>query len=94
MAMSQTIEQLKQQATNADLVAVFSHFDVEAGRSFIKTHRVELRKRFMGNLLIANAEDWFDFRRALKNAYCRVQRSQRPAGHRVACRGCSSCERR
>jgi hypothetical protein len=55
---------------------------------------VELVKRFNGYLILTKPEDWFAARRALKNAYCKVQRSLLDKTTRSACRGCTSCQRR
>ncbi len=70
------------------------YFEIGYTRQFIDEHRTELTKRFSGNLLIAKPDDWFSARKALKNAYCRVQRSLLDKRTRQACRGCTSCQRR
>ena len=69
-------------------------FEMDFETQFINIHGDKLVKRFAGNVIISKPEDWFDYRRCLKNAYCRIQRSLLPKGGRSACRGCSSCERR
>jgi len=69
-------------------------FDISCESDFINMHGEHLLKRFSGNILLKKPEDWFDYRRCLKNAYCRIQRSLLPPGQRSACRGCTSCERR
>ncbi|WP_432459898.1 nitrogen fixation protein NifW [Agarivorans sp. QJM3NY_25] len=71
-----------------------SYFEIDYDQSFIEQYRQALMKNFMGNLLLSKPEDWFAARRALKNAYCKVQRSRLDQHTRSACRGCSSCERR
>ncbi|GGB02031.1 hypothetical protein [Agarivorans gilvus] len=70
------------------------YFEIDFDSSFIEQYRQALTKRFYGNLLIAKPSDWFAARRALKNAYCKVQRSRLDPTTRSACRGCTSCERR
>ena len=69
-------------------------FEISCESGFLKNHGVQLQKRFSGNVIIKKPDDWFSYRRCLKNAYCRIQRSLLPAGQRSACRGCTSCERR
>lgn len=71
-----------------------NYFEIEFDSKFIDEYRTQLVKRFNGYLLLEKPEDWFAARRALKNAYCRVQRSRLPPGSRSACRGCTSCQRR
>lgn len=51
------------------------YFDIGFDSRFIDKYRVELVKRFNGYLILTKPEDWFSARRALKNAYCKVQRS-------------------
>lgn len=70
------------------------YFDIGFDSRFIDKHRVELVKRFNGYLILTKPEDWFAARRALKNAYCKVQRSLLDKTTRSACRGCTSCQRR
>ncbi|MGR5067453.1 MULTISPECIES: nitrogenase-stabilizing/protective protein NifW [Vibrio] len=70
------------------------YFDMSFDSRFINTHRVELVKRFNGYLILTKPDDWFSARRALKNAYCKVQRNQLDKITRSACRGCTSCQRR
>ncbi|MEI6896863.1 MAG: nitrogen fixation protein NifW [Psychromonas sp.] len=69
-------------------------FEIDFERQFIALHGDALIKRFRGSVIIKKPDDWFAYRRCLKNAYCRIQRSLRPKGGRSACRGCTSCERR
>ncbi len=69
-------------------------FEISFDNSFVELYRQELLKRFIGNLILSKAEDWFDGRRALKNAYCKIQRGTLDKKSRSACRGCTSCERR
>ncbi len=69
-------------------------FEIDFESQFIDNNRSELLKRFNGNVIISKPKDWFDYRRCLKNAYCRIQRASLPKGGRSACRGCTSCERR
>ncbi|TEW53971.1 nitrogen fixation protein NifW [Psychromonas sp. RZ22] len=69
-------------------------FEIEYESHFMEVHETELFKRFSGNVILTQPDDWFSYRRCLKNAYCRIQRSLQPKGGRSACRGCTSCERR
>ncbi|WP_104024033.1 nitrogenase-stabilizing/protective protein NifW [Vibrio hyugaensis] len=82
-------------------IASFTHieealkyFDIGFDSRFMDKHRVELVKRFNGYLILTKPEDWFSARRALKNAYCKVQRSLLDKTTRSACRGCTTCQRR
>ncbi|SDH98193.1 Nitrogen fixation protein NifW [Vibrio xiamenensis] len=70
------------------------YFEIEFDSRFIEEYRTELVKRFNGYVIIAKPEDWFSARRALKNAYCKVQRGRLDPHTRSACRGCTSCQRR
>ncbi|SKA00759.1 nitrogenase stabilizing/protective protein [Photobacterium toruni] len=70
------------------------YFDIGYDSQFININRIQLIKRFNGYLIIEKPNDWFAARRALKNAYCRVQRSQLDKTTSRACRGCTSCQRR
>ncbi|HHP0481411.1 TPA: nitrogenase-stabilizing/protective protein NifW [Vibrio campbellii] len=70
------------------------YFDIGCDSRFIDKHRMELVKRFNGYLILTKPEDWFSARRALKNAYCKVQRSLLDKTTRSACRSCTSCQRR
>jgi len=86
---------LKQQLSNVQSAeALMVLFELDFESKFIEEYREELLKRYNGNVIISKPEDWFDYRRCLKNAYCRIQRSRLPKGGRTACRGCTSCERR
>ncbi|SON49167.1 nitrogenase-stabilizing/protective protein NifW [Vibrio tapetis] len=70
------------------------YFDTGYERQFIEQYRLPLMKRFNGYLLLEQPDDWFSARRALKNAYCKVQRSRLSKQTRQACRGCTTCQRR
>ncbi len=70
------------------------YFEIGYTRQFIDEHRTELTKWFSGNLIIAKPDDWFSARKAIKNAYCRIQRSLIDTHTRQACRGCTTCQRR
>nr|WP_086940449.1 nitrogenase-stabilizing/protective protein NifW [Thaumasiovibrio occultus] len=70
------------------------YFDIGYDSKFIDQYRLELVKRFNGYLILEKPEDWFAARRALKNAYCKIQRSRLDKHTRSACRGCTSCQRR
>lgn len=69
-------------------------FEIGFDSQFIDEYRLPLTKRFQGNLIIEKPDDWFSARRALKNAYCKIQRGRLDPKHRSACRGCTSCQRR
>ncbi|MCW8344499.1 nitrogenase-stabilizing/protective protein NifW [Vibrio sp. ZSDZ65] len=70
------------------------YFEIGFDSRFINANRLQLVKRFNGYLLLDKPDDWFSARRALKNAYCKVQRSLLDKHTRSACRGCTSCQRR
>ncbi|MEZ8288387.1 nitrogenase-stabilizing/protective protein NifW [Vibrio sp. 10N.237.312.B06] len=70
------------------------YFEIGFDSKFINQNRVELVKRFNGYLILSKPADWFSGRRALKNAYCKVQRSKLDRYTRSACRGCTTCQRR
>ena len=70
------------------------YFEISFDSSFIEEYGMELAKRFKGNLILGGADNWFSGRRALKNAYCKIQRGRLDKGSRSACRGCTTCERR
>ena len=70
------------------------YFEIGFDSRFIEENRTELVKRFNGYLILTKPDDWFSGRRALKNAYCKVQRSKLDKHTRSACRGCTSCQRR
>ena len=70
------------------------YFEISFDNSFIEQYGRELAKRFIGNLILGKADDWFSGRRALKNAYCKIQRARLDKHTRSACRGCTTCERR
>lgn len=76
--------------------ALLQLFEIDFDNRFIDKHRAELLKRFNGYVTLTKPQDWFDYRRCLKNAYCRIQRNNldRSSTSRSACRGCTSCERR
>ena len=69
-------------------------FEIGFDHSFIVEYGNRLHKRFNGNVILAKPTNWFEYRRALKNAYCKIQRGRLPSGSRSACRGCTTCERR
>ncbi|MBV1841152.1 nitrogenase-stabilizing/protective protein NifW [Photobacterium ganghwense] len=70
------------------------YFDIGYDRKFINEYRIQLVKSFNGYLILEKPKDWFAARRALKNAYCKIQRSRLDKHTRQACRGCTSCQRR
>ena len=92
MPQSKKLKQQLDEIKSAEALMLFFEIDFES--RFMNEHRDELVKRFMGNVIISKPDDWFLYRRCLKNAYCRIQRSTLAKGGRSACRGCTSCERR
>jgi len=70
------------------------YFEIGYDNSFISENRIQLVKLFNGYMILAKPDDWFSARRALKNAYCKVQRSRLTKETRQACRGCTTCQRR
>ncbi|RQW63688.1 nitrogenase-stabilizing/protective protein NifW [Vibrio viridaestus] len=70
------------------------YFDISFDQAFIDEYRLPLIKRFNGYLILKPPTDWFEARRALKNAYCKIQRSRLDKYTRQACRGCTTCQRR
>ncbi|WP_261835074.1 nitrogenase-stabilizing/protective protein NifW [Vibrio ishigakensis] len=76
------------------LEQVFEFLEVDYDTKFLNEYRKPLTKRFNGYLLMAKPDDWFATRRALRNAYCKIQRGRLDPHTRSACRGCTSCLRR
>ncbi|WP_047048334.1 nitrogenase-stabilizing/protective protein NifW [Vibrio mexicanus] len=70
------------------------YFEIGFDSQFINEYRVPLAKRFNGYLILEKPDDWFSARRALKNAYCKIQRGRLDKHTRSACRGCTTCQRR
>ncbi|MGF1724224.1 nitrogen fixation protein NifW [Photobacterium nomapromontoriensis] len=70
------------------------YFEIDFDSRFIDEYRIPLMKCFNGYLLLTKPDDWFSARRALKNAYCKIQRGRLDPHTRSACRGCTSCQRR
>ena len=91
--MSQT-EIQKTIASFTSIEQALDHFDIEYDSKFINEYGTQLVKRFNGYLILQKPEDWFAARRALKNAYCKIQRSRLDKYTRQACRGCTTCQRR
>ncbi|MUK38374.1 nitrogen fixation protein NifW [Aliivibrio fischeri] len=87
-----TIQQVIANFTSIE--QALEHFEIEFDSKFINEYRVLLMKRFNGNLILAKPDDWFSARRALKNAYCKIQRGRLDPHTRSACRGCTTCQRR
>ncbi|EHN69848.1 nitrogenase-stabilizing/protective protein NifW [Aliivibrio fischeri] len=87
-----TIQQVIANFTSIE--QALEHFEIEFDSKFINEYRVPLMKRFNGNLILAKPDDWFSARRALKNAYCKIQRGRLDPHTRSACRGCTTCQRR
>lgn len=72
----------------------FDYFEIGYDTQFINQYRTQLIKRFNGNLIVEKPDDWFSARRALKNAYCKIQRARLSKDTRQACHGCTTCQRR
>ncbi|MGY5450173.1 nitrogen fixation protein NifW [Agarivorans sp. MS3-6] len=86
---------IKQVIENFTCIEQALHFfEIDFDNGFINQYREPLVKHFNGNLILSKADDWFTARRALKNAYCKIQRGRIDKHTRSACRGCTSCERR
>ncbi|MEH6532840.1 MULTISPECIES: nitrogenase-stabilizing/protective protein NifW [Photobacterium] len=81
-------------ASFTSIEQALEYFDIGFDSRFIDEYRTVLVKRFNGYLLLEKPDDWFSARRALKSAYCKVQRSRLEPHSRSACRGCTSCQRR
>ncbi|PSW19877.1 nitrogen fixation protein NifW [Photobacterium sanctipauli] len=81
-------------ASFTSIEQALDYFEIGYDSRFIAANRTELVKRFNGYLIMAKPDCWFSGRRALKNAYCKVQRSLLDRHTRSACRGCTSCQRR
>ncbi|MGF1877249.1 nitrogen fixation protein NifW [Photobacterium frigidiphilum] len=81
-------------ASFTSIEQALEYFDIGFDSRFIDEYRTVLVKRFNGYLLLEKPDDWFSARRALKSAYCKVQRSRLDPHSRSACRGCTSCQRR
>lgn len=88
MTLQQTLESF------TSIEQALDYFEISYDSKFIEQNRIELVKRFNGYLILSKPQDWFAGRRALKNAYCKVQRSLLDKHSRTACRGCTSCQRR
>ncbi|PSU30507.1 nitrogenase-stabilizing/protective protein NifW [Photobacterium lutimaris] len=85
---------LQKIASFTSIEQALDYFEIGFDSKFINEYRTPLVKRFNGYLLISKPDDWFSARRALKNAYCKVQRGRLDPHSRSACRGCTSCQRR
>ncbi|KIT48239.1 nitrogen fixation NifW family protein [Vibrio parahaemolyticus 3644] len=81
-------------ASFTSIEEALDYFEIEFDSRFIENNRTELVKKFNGYLILTKPDDWFSGRRALKNAYCKVQRSRLTKETRQACRGCTTCQRR
>ena len=92
--MATTTKIQQQLDTMQSVEELMQFFEIDYETRFLNEHGAEMVKRFAGSVIIKKPDDWFAYRRCLKNAYCRIQRSLRPKGGRSACRGCTSCERR
>ncbi len=94
MKMMSKSEIQKTIASFTSIEQALEHFDIGFDSKFIDEYRLELTKRFNGYLILTKPDDWFSARRALKNAYCKIQRGRLDKHSRSACRGCTSCQRR
>lgn len=83
--------QIRQMKSLSELM---SYFDIGCSHEFLDEYGESLKKRFWGNVILAKPDDWFGYRKALKLAYCRIQRSRLNTSYRKGCTGCTSCERR
>lgn len=92
MMNDETIQQTIAKFTSIE--QALTYFDIEFDSKFIEEYGTQLVKRFNGYLILEKPDDWFSARRALKNAYCKVQRGRLDPHTRSACRGCTSCQRR
>ncbi|MCR9298909.1 nitrogen fixation protein NifW [Vibrio fluvialis] len=81
-------------ASFTSIEQALTYFDIDFDSRFIEEYREPLVKRSNGYLLLEKPQDWFAARRALKNAYCKIQRGRLDPHTRSACRGCTSCQRR
>lgn len=81
-------------ASFTSMEQVLDYFEVDYDSRFVAEYQQPLMKRFNGYLLLEKPDDWFSARRALRNAYCKVQRGRLDKHSRSACRGCTSCLRR
>lgn len=91
--MSQT-DILVKIASFTSIEQALDYFEIDFDSKFIDEYRQPLTKRFNGYLIMQKPDDWFSARRALKNAYCKIQRGRLDPHSRSACRGCTSCQRR
>ncbi len=92
---------MSSQSNIQDTIASFNsieqalhYFEIEFDSKFIDEYGTKVAKIFGGYLILQKPDDWFSARRALKNAYCKVQRGRLDPHSRSACRGCTSCQRR
>lgn len=69
-------ELLQKIASFERIEQALEYFEIGFDSRFIEENRTELVKRFNGYLILTKPDDWFAGRRALKNAYCKVQRSK------------------
>ncbi|MGF1911336.1 nitrogenase-stabilizing/protective protein NifW [Vibrio kasasachensis] len=81
-------------ASFTSIEQALDYFEIGYDSQFINEYRTQLVKRFNGYLILEKPQDWFAARRALKNAYCKIQRSRLNKSTRQACRGCTTCQRR
>jgi len=81
-------------ASFTSIEQALDYFEIGYDSKFIEEYGLQLVKRFNGNLIIEKPDDWPSARRALKNAYCKIQRSRLTKETRQACRGCTTCQRR
>ncbi|WCE32389.1 nitrogenase-stabilizing/protective protein NifW [Vibrio sp. SCSIO 43137] len=91
--MSQT-DILQKIASFTSIEQALEYFEIDFDSKFIDEYRQPLTKRFNGYLIMQKPDDWFSARRALKNAYCKIQRGRLDPHSRSACCGCTSCQRR
>lgn len=78
----------------AGISETLTFFEIDHEQSFIIEFGFAVEEQFQSNVRRAKPEDWFEYRRAIKNAYCKIQRGRLDKSTRSACRGCTTCERR
>lgn len=81
-------------ASFTSIEQALDYFEIGYDTKFIEEYHIDLVKRFSGYLILEKPKDCFDGRRALKNAYCNIQRRRRDKSTHFVCQGCTSCQRR
>ncbi|MDF2153356.1 nitrogenase-stabilizing/protective protein NifW [Vibrio sp. CAU 1672] len=81
-------------ASFTSIEQALEYFEIDFDHHFVQEYQTQLIKRFNGYVILTRPDDWFSARRALRNAYCKVQRGRLDPHSRSACRGCTSCLRK